>query len=144
MFYFVADGFDDTDPNKVSTVGQKVALKSSTFWFHWNFTLAPGEFIVSYDCGYIDRATNKLTILANHTRSSGFAVVKSLPPEYSDRVKAYPLNLTFAVEMLKFFDQKDYRCDLVYSFKTGSGRVINTGPIDLKAANLEVQGKLNF
>ena len=143
MFYFDADGFDDTDAGKVSTIGKKVALKSSTSWFHWNFTLAQSESIASYDCGYYDTTVNKFISLAKQAGSSGFAVVNNLPAEYSGRVKVYPSNLTFAIERLKFSDQKDYRCYLVYTFATISGRVVNI-PIDFKPANLEVQGKLNF
>ena len=141
MFYFDADGFN-TDPNK-STIGNQVALKTSTFWFHWNFTLDSSESITSYDCGYIDAATSKLVILANHTKSIGFAVAKNLPPEYSGRVKVYPSNLTFAVEMLKFSDQKDYRCGLVFKEVLKSGDAV-TSPFDFKPANLKVQGKFNF
>ena len=128
---------------KLSTIGQKVAMKSSTFWFYWNFTLDQSkESVNSYDCGYKDTTSNKLISLAKQTGSSGFAVANSLPPEYSDRVKAYA-NLTFSVKRLTFSDQRDYYCILFFNSVTPGGRTLDV-TVQFAPAKLEVQGKFNF
>ena len=138
---FNADCFNED--LKLSTIGKKVAMKSSTFWFYWNFTLDQSkESMNSYDCGYKDTTSNKLISLAKQTGSSGFAVANSLPPEYSGRVKAYP-NLTFSVERLTFSDQRDYYCILLFNFDTGGGRTVSL-TIPFIPAKLEVQGKFNL
>ena len=41
MFNFVVDGFNDYP--KSSTISIREAMKGSTFWFHWNFTLNPSS-----------------------------------------------------------------------------------------------------
>ena len=116
-------------------------MRGSTFWFHWSFTLNPSkESLKSYDCGYRDAAKNMFILLANQTRSSAFALALTLPPEYRGRVKVYPSNLTFAVERLKFSDQRDYSCKLIYIFTTGPGSNFDA-PIPFVARNLQVQGK---
>ena len=89
MFNFVVDGFIDYP--KSSTIGGRKAMKGSTFWFHWNFTLNPSsESLKFYDCGYRDAAKNMFILLANQVRSSAFALAPTLPPEYRGRVKVYP------------------------------------------------------
>ena len=139
MFNFVVDGFSYKP--KSSTIGKREAMKGSTFWFHWNFTLNPSsESLKSYDCGYRDAAKNMFILLASQTRSSGFALAPTLPPEYIGRVKVYPSNFTFAVERLKFSDQRDYSCKLIFISTTDTGSNFDQ-VIPFGAANLEVQGK---